>query len=71
VTLVCVCVCVYVTNSLNCACAQHSDKKRDIRREAENTIGEFLRDLKVGDPAKVDFTALIAIIAPYTSSQGE
>mmetsp|Transcript_10429 Transcript_10429/g.26235 ORF Transcript_10429/g.26235 Transcript_10429/m.26235 type:complete len:725 (-) Transcript_10429:67-2241(-) len=48
-----------------------SDKKRDIRREAENTIAEFLRDLKHVDPAKVDFGALTAIIVPYTSSQVE
>jgi len=47
-----------------------SDKKKDIQTAAENTLGEFLREVQAA-PEKVDFGSLVKILNPRCSDQDE
>jgi len=50
-----------------------SDKKKDIRREAENTLSEFLREIKASPKLASSTTflgSIITILIPHCSSTG-
>eukprot|EP01102_Stenamoeba_stenopodia_P022271 TRINITY_DN921_c0_g1_i1.p1 TRINITY_DN921_c0_g1~~TRINITY_DN921_c0_g1_i1.p1 ORF type:complete len:588 (-),score=147.47 TRINITY_DN921_c0_g1_i1:139-1902(-) len=51
-----------------------SDKKKDIRREAENTLSEFLREIKASPKlasSTAFFGSIITILIPHCSSTEE
>merc|ERR1712137_317686 len=47
-----------------------SDKKKEIRCAAENTLGEFLQEIE-SEPLKTDFGSLVKILIPRCISQDE
>merc|ERR1712137_788866 len=47
-----------------------SDKNKEIRTAAENTLGEFLQAIE-RDPPVVDFVSLVKILIPRCTSQDE
>ena len=47
-----------------------SDKKKDIRREANNTLKELLKELKEQPRNKVQFGELVSILIPSCTSAG-
>ncbi|KAL6058534.1 PtdIns(3,5)P(2) sythesis regulation factor [Balamuthia mandrillaris] len=46
-----------------------SDPSQDIRREADNVLGEFLKEIQTA--AHVEFGKMVSILIPFCSSQDE
>jgi len=48
-----------------------SDKKNDLQKEAEVIIAEFLREIKGGKVAELDYAALVTILLPHCTSSDD